>query len=153
MAMNPANRRLRARDDMPSAGSGSRSGAGFNPASGPASASSFCTVWYTSGMVRIRLRLACVRGEENFEVNVRESVIHKDHHQHALRFVDSGVYVDGVALRVYARTPCLFVNVREWRGGVVTGHALVIRINGLNRSNSGSPTTPASARKRCNAGE
>jgi len=97
--------------------------------------------------------VACVRGEENFEVNVRESVIHKDHHQHALRFVDSGVYVDGVALRVYARTPCLFVNVREWRGGVVTGHALVIRINGLNRSNSGSPTTPASARKRCNAGE
>lgn len=71
-----------------------------------------------------------MRGEENFEVNVRESVIHKDHHQHALRFVDSGVYVDGVALRVYARTPCLFVNVREWRGGVVTGHALVIRING-----------------------
>jgi hypothetical protein len=55
-----------------------------------------------------------VRGEENFEVNVRgESVIHKDHHQHALRFVDSCVYVDGVAFRVYARTPCLFVNVRE----------------------------------------
>ena len=36
----------------------------------------------------------------------------------------------------------------------MTGHALslLIRINGLNRSNSGSPTTPASARKRCNAG-
>jgi hypothetical protein len=56
-------------------------------------------------------------------------------------------------LRVYARTRCLFVNVREWRGGVVTGQArALIRINGLNRSNSGSPTTPASARKRCNAG-
>jgi hypothetical protein len=60
-----------------------------------------------------------VRGEENFEVNVRVSVIHKDQNQHALRFVDSGVYVDGVALRIYARTRCLFVNVREWRGGVV----------------------------------
>lgn len=57
MAINPANRRIRARDeadDMLSAGSGSRSGAGINPASGPASASSFCTVWYTSGVVRIR---------------------------------------------------------------------------------------------------
>jgi hypothetical protein len=99
MAMNPANRRLRARDDMPSAGSGSRSGAGINPASGPASASSFCTVWYTSGMVRIRLRAQSACGENNFDVNVRVSVTHKDQNQHALRFVDSGVYVDGVGVR------------------------------------------------------
>ena len=58
-------------------------------------------------------------GEENFDVNVQAGVRNnKDQNQHALRFVDSGVYVDGVALRVYARTRCLFVNVREWREAV-----------------------------------
>ena len=105
MAMNPANRRIRARDDMPSAGSGSRSGAGINPASGPASASSFCTVWYTSGVVRIQLR-AAMKNNSMTSIDVNDGC--QSRPQHALRFVGSGVYVDGVALRVYARTRCLF---------------------------------------------
>ena len=74
-------------------------------------------------------------GENHFDVNVRVSVsfikIRTSMHDYGSSIPAFTSYVDGVALRVYARTRCLFVNVREWRGGVVTGHArALIRING-----------------------